>query len=57
MTKNHEHPLSVRKDAYGKVEIYCADPECDWTADYNPDLATHRETFGEAVKKLLVPKI
>lgn len=57
MPKNHVHSANVRsKKGTDKVEVYCEDPDCDWTVDYDPELVTHRGTFGDAVKKLLAPK-
>lgn len=56
MSKKHVHSLNVKKKGTHKVEIYCKDDKCDYRDDYDPELATHRRTFGDDVKRLLAPK-
>ena len=57
MSQYHVHSANVRfKKGTEKIEVYCEDPECNWTADYDPEFITHREAFGDAVKKFLATK-
>lgn len=54
MSTDHEHSANVRfQRGTNKIEVFCEDPNCNWTVEYEPETETHRESFGDSVYKLL----